>query len=290
MRKLYTERQGQGKPRTAEALDDPTKMGLMALVAALMAKGWFGEAFPEMCTDGYGNCGCDQQALWTMMGAYGVVRPDVRREDAATDAEVFDLLEFSYEKMALPIEGDFHSYMRHNHYAYDQAAGRAQFQEEVNRLFERNGIAFELKDGEVSRIGAATFHETLAAAAFKTGDADLDAMLEEARHKFLNRDEKIRRESLERLWDAWERLKTVGPGKDKKAKVTGLLDATAPEATFRQVLEDEANALTAIGNGFMIRHTEVGRVPVRESRDVDYLFQRLFSLVLLLLRANGLGQ
>jgi hypothetical protein len=99
----------------------------------------------------------------------------------------------------------------------------------------------------------------------------------------------VRRESLERLWDAWERLKTLEPGKDKKAKVIALLDRASKEPTLRQLLEDEALVLTDVGNKFMIRHTEVGKVPVRQSRDVDYLFQRLFSLLQLLLRASGRG-
>jgi hypothetical protein len=52
MRKLFTERHGQAKPRTAEVLGEPTRMGLMTLVPALMAKGWFADAFPELCTEG----------------------------------------------------------------------------------------------------------------------------------------------------------------------------------------------------------------------------------------------
>ena len=114
-------------------------------------------------------------------------------------------------------------------------------------------------------------------------------MLEDARHKFLNRDLKVRQESLEELWDAWERLKTLEAGADKKASVKVLLDKGAAEPAFRQVLEDEAVRLTKIGNDFMIRHTELGKVPVTESVHVDYLFQRLFSLVQMLLKASGRG-
>ena len=52
MPKLFTERHGPAKARTAEVLNDATGTGLMAMVSALMSKGWFGEAFPELCTDG----------------------------------------------------------------------------------------------------------------------------------------------------------------------------------------------------------------------------------------------
>ena len=75
-------------------------------------------------------------------------------------------------------------------------------------------------------------------------------------------------------------------GADKKASVKVLLDKEATEPAFRQVLEDEAVHLMKIGNDFMIRHTELGKVPVTESVHVDYLFQHLFSLVQMLLKAT----
>ena len=69
-----------------------------------------------------------------------------------------------------------------------------------------------------------------------------------------------------------------------------MLDYVSRELTLRQVVEHEANALTGIGNNFMIRHTEVGKVAVATSRDVGYFLQRLFSLIHLLLRTTGRGR
>jgi hypothetical protein len=103
---------------------------------------------------------------------------------------------------------------------------------------------------------------------------------------FLNRDLKIRRESLERHWDAWERLNTEG----QEGESQGLARPRREGTALRQVVEDEANALTGIGNSFMIGHCEVGKVPVATSREGDYFFQRLFSLIHPLLRATGRGK
>ncbi len=289
MRKLFTERHGQGKPRTSEAIDQPTRMGLLGLVSSLIDQDWFGLSFPAKCPDGTANAGCDTLSLRTIMEGYGVIWPQGAREDATTEPEIFDLLEFSYEKLAFPKRGGWHDYHRHHHFDYDQEQGRAQFTEDVNRIFERNGIAYEMKDGEIIRLVPAAIEATLATAIFKTGDQALDQMLEDARRKFINKDLKVRQESLEELWDAWERLKTLEPGADKKASVKALLDKGTGEPTFRQVLEDEAARLTKIGNDFMIRHTEVGKVPVADSVQVDYLFQRLFSLAQLLLKSSGRG-
>jgi hypothetical protein len=38
--------------------------------------------------------------------------------------------------------------MSHSHYSYDQQAGRDRFADDVNRIFERNGMAFEFKDAK----------------------------------------------------------------------------------------------------------------------------------------------
>ena len=43
------------------------------------------------------------------------------------------------------------------------------------------------------------------------------------------------------------------------------------------------------GNTFMIRHTEVGKKPITKSEQVDYVFQRMFAVVRLLLKGTGRG-
>ncbi|GAB4153711.1 MAG: hypothetical protein Fur0021_19670 [Candidatus Promineifilaceae bacterium] len=93
----------------------------------------------------------------------------------------------------------------------------------------------------------------------------------------------MRREALEKLWDAWERIKTINPAKDKRASVKILLDKASPEERFRQILETDANQLTKIGNDFLIRHTETDKPPIQSHKHVDYLFHRLFAMIRLLL-------
>jgi len=150
-------------------------------------------------------------------------------------------------------------------------------------------MAFELVNGELTRIAPIGVQEVLAHATFNTGDKDLDRLLETAREKFLNRSLDIRREGLEKLWDAWERLKTIEPGKDKKTQAGALLDKATTEPNLRGRLEKEALELTEIGNNFMIRHTETNKTPITESQHVDYLFHRMLSLIRLLLKASGRG-
>lgn len=82
----------------------------------------------------------------------------------------------------------FHSYGNHSHYEYDLEAGRGAFAADVNRVLEWNGMAFDLMDGEVRRRAPAVIDEALVQTLFRTGDIELDRLLETARNKFLHRD------------------------------------------------------------------------------------------------------
>ena len=65
-----------------------------------------------------------------------------------------------------------------------------------------------------------------------------------------------------------------------------MLDATSGSESpkFREALEEEARALTDIGNDLTIRHSETDREQLAKSEHVDYLFYRLYSLIHLILR------
>jgi hypothetical protein len=289
MRKLFTERHGEGKPRVAEELNEAARTGLLNLVSARIDEEWFGLSFPSGCSDGYVYAGTNFTKLKRTMEGYGLLWPigGFDQDSPPSDGDIFDLVEFAYEFIAEALDPWLHSFMSHSHYSYNRQTGRDKFARDVNRILERNGIAFELKQGEVIRVAPAVLNESLVAAIFKTGDAILDELLEVSRQKFLNRSAAVRLESLEKLWDAWERLKTVEIGSDKKERVKALLDKAAVEPNFRERLEKEALELSDIGNKFMIRHTETDKVPIVDSLQVDYLFQRMFSIILLLLKASG---
>jgi hypothetical protein len=291
MRKLFTERYGQALPRIAETLDPTTRSALLNLVSARIDDEWFGLDFPNKCDDGYAYAGTDIAKLRHRMKGYNVIWPKESSHEGGTptDGQVFDLVEFSYEFIAEALNPSFHSYMGHSHYDFNPDSGRAKFENDVNRIFERNGVAFELTEGELVRIAPAVLQEVLSGAAFNTRDTILDDLLETARRKFMNHAIEVRRESLEKIWDAWERLKTIETGGEKKAGIKVLLDEASTEPVFRTTLEEEATELTKIGNTFMIRHTETDKISVTDSGQIDYLFHRMFSMIRLLLHASGRG-
>ena len=287
----FSDRELGERPRSRDDIPPNVWGGIIAIIVSRVEDGSFGYRYPWACPDGKGTAGCDQESFSLALAAE---IPDItwplRANITPPQLAILDLLEFCYRAVAKPEEYDFHSFFRHSHLSFNPEEGRAAFREDVNRILSRNGLAYELNtEGLVVRLAPEAVREPLMTAVFNTGDSELNSLLEAARKKYLAPDPNTRRESLEKLWDAWERLKTIEPGKDKLASTTALLNKAASEPTFRATLESEARELTLIGNKFRIRHSETTQVPLELNEHVDYLFHRLFSLIRLLLKTTGRG-
>ncbi len=298
----FSDREIGPRPRVNEDISPSVWGGIVALVQALIATGAFGFKFPDCCPDGVGVMGTDERALalavraeipdlpWSLQTVETSWQRGYSEEKSYAPATLvaLDFIEFCFWAIAKPINGSYHPFFNHHHLSFQAAEGKEEFRINVNRIFARNGVAFELSaDGKISRLAPVVLAEQLSNSLFQTGDKLLNRMLQESRSKFLDPKPAIRREALERLWDCWERIKSLNNPQDKKKSVADLLDKAAGETAFRQLLETEASALTAIGNSFHIRHTEVGKVAVNDSDHIDYLFHRLFSMIHLVLQKRG---
>ena len=286
----FSEREKGELPRDKEEIDNRIWKGIEALVEGRIDDGSFGAKYPTRCPDGEGITGSDADAVWQAIAAE-IPNLWYRSEGKPPQTlDILDLIEFCWRIIGKPSRNGYHKYCQHTHLDFNIAEGRNEFQENINRIFRRNGLAYELTVyGQIKRLAPPILREQLVSAQFHTGDNDLDRMLETARSKFLNHDEATRREALESLWDAWERLKTLGKGSDKKSQVADLLDDTAGSSSpkFREALGQEAKELTSIGNSLQIRHSETNQERLASSAHVDYLFHRLFAFIYMILRTNG---
>lgn len=302
MNDYFSDRENGPRARTEQVISPAVWAGLVATVQALINSGAFGLRFPERCPDGQAVCGCDTDALaasviaempgfaWPLETMCLVEEGFLsQREPFAPDTLlIMDFIEFIYASVAKPIPGKHHDFFSHHHLTFDQQSGQEEFRSTVNRIFSRNGVAFEmLSTGRIVRVLPPVLGEDLKRTIFRTGDRTLDNMLEECRTKFSDRNPLVRREALERLWDGWERLKSLADPGDKKRSIKIILDATAAEPSLRARLEEEATELNSIGNSHLIRHSEVNQVPVIDVDQVDYLFHRLFAMIQLVLRKKG---
>jgi hypothetical protein len=298
----FSDRENGPRARTEQVISPVVWAGLVATVQALINSGAFGLRFPERCQDGQAVCGGDTDALAASVIAEmpGLAWPLEttclvdegflsQREPFAPDTLlIMDFIEFIYASVAKPIPGKHHDFFSHHHLTFDQQSGQEEFRATINRIFSRNGVAFEmLSTGRIVRVLPPVLGEELKRTVFRTGDRTLDNMLDECRAKFSDRNPLVRREALERLWDGWERLKSLADPGDKKRSIKIILDATAAEPSLRARLEGEATELNSIGNSHLIRHSEVNQVPVIDVDQVDYLFHRLFAMIQLILRKKG---
>jgi hypothetical protein len=93
---------------------------------------------------------------------------------------------------------------------------------------------------------------------------------------------------LEKLWDAFERLKTLREGGRKRVSLEELLAEAFPSTKeFRDRVNAEFRMLTDIGNEFPIRHHEQDRYELPAGA-TDYLFTRLIAIIAYVLRQTGL--
>jgi hypothetical protein len=284
----FTDRNLGPLPRVSTELNEPVRRGIVGLLRTRTQDGSFGLEYPEQCPDGRGPTGTNDNTLRDTLAGYRLFN-FLDGGDLPSTNETLDLVEFAYDKIAQPHHDSYHGFFDHYHLTFSRDEGRARFREEISRIFERNGIAFGLHEtGRIERIAPEVLRESLSQAVFHTGDDGLDQLLERARTRFLDRTPAVRRESLETLWDAWERLKSLEGG-DKRTSTALILDRAAAEPTFRALLETEARLLTDVGNNFMIRHAEINKVPIGEDEHVDFLFHRLFAVIRLLLRKSNRG-
>ena len=278
------------RPRTKEDIGEKAWKGVFALIQAGIEDGSFGFKYPETCPDGAGPIGTDRNMFWA--AAQGDI-PDLKLPVDPSEVPpylvVLDLIQFCFGSIGKPLQRKWHSYFDHTHLDFLQEDGQKIFLESINRIFARQGIAYELiSNGEIKRLGPEILRESLANTLFHTGDAKLDNLLELARKKFFNPDLTVREESLEKLWDAWERIKTLeAPSDDKKKSIANLLDKVSSNKGFKDILNEEGQILTNVGNHFHIRHFETDKVPLEGSEQIDYLFSRLFALIYFLLRKTG---
>lgn len=285
--RYYSERLAGKAPREDETISAAFWGGFVAFVESRSRDGWFAERYPSHCFEAPLPVETDASALGAAFAAHnprvpwpldGRIPPDT--------LEVLDSVEFFAQIVSMPTSRTYHDYGRHNHItAFDPESGFAEFQREINTMLRRCGHPYELdSSGEIQRVGPPVLRDELASV-FASGDTELDHLLAIACLKFKHPDREVRKEALEKVWDAWERLKTILPG-DKRTSVKALLDSVVVEPTFRERIEREARELTEIGNTFMIRHTETSKVPIENSHHVDYLFHRMFALILMVLRVR----
>ena len=109
-----------------------------------------------------------------------------------------------------------------------------------------------------------------------TEDIDLNKLIEEARERYLRNDKQV---SLEKLWDAFERMRSLYATKQKeKSNSAKKLVELVSNKFDSELINEEFLKLGKIGNKYRIRHHEVYIFELT-SEHLNYFFFRMLSLI-----------
>lgn len=158
---------------------------------------------------------------------------------------------------------------------YEKYNTEGAFTAQLNALFKLNSIPYRLEQGRVVSILDVSVGENEIASISEKG---LQELIVEAEKYYLDGNKHI---AVEKMWDAFERLKTYySPVLNKAASASKIIDdMSASEPNFKELYEAEFKALTNIGNGFRIRHHETTKIDITDNRQYDYFYKRCLALI-----------
>lgn len=251
----------------------------------------FAGDFPEYCPDGDSIiCGFNEnqfkQALLAVipdftLSEYGHIIA-ISNEDEYNQYALLDFVEFCWMHIKKATVIGNHNFFGHQHYEIsDGKLIRNEYVDDVNQMFQRNGLAYEMKiTGHIDRILPAELDVLIRQIKHYGSDNKLNELIDLAVKKIYQPDVLDRQVALEKLWDAYERMKTYYVEKNKKLSANQLIhDVSEGSTLFEEYLQDEFKTLTSIGNGFRIRHHETDKAEIISTKHLDYLFYRMLALI-----------
>ena len=149
------------------------------------------------------------------------------------------------------------------------------FEPKVNTLFKLNKLPYKLNDGRVEGTLDISIKKVEMSQIPERG---LKELLMEAENYYDKGNEHI---AVEKLWDAFERLKTYySPTLNKAQSANKIVDdMSGSSLDFKDMYETEFKALTTIGNNFRIRHHETTKIDITDDRQYDYFYKRCLALL-----------
>jgi hypothetical protein len=282
---FFSDRELGVTPLNSEDISESVFNGIITIFEGVQP--FLSKSFPVYCPDNEGiNCGYDSYSFSDAVKGYIPGMSIIRRcnsYDSLPDKySVLDFVEFIYENLWDYIEGSFHSFFQHTHLSFPGIRNcREPFRTKINKLFERNGIVFYLdSDGKIKRQLPLELDALIAKMKVRTSDERLNELVNQAIEDIRKPAVKDRSYSLEKLWDAFERMKTFYTTMDKKDSADKIIkNAGSATPEFCEMLTAEFKALSEIGNKFQVRHFETNKIQIQSTQHIDYLFYRMLAII-----------
>lgn len=259
--------------------------------------------YPEECPDGLGCCGINllqfnldlKYEIPSLYRDYTErIAPPPSRHNAFVWQEesdnydqyaLLDLIEFFAKNIRDVVIAEYHSYFSHNHLRFKTSRDVfLRFKAEINGIFDKTGLLYYLHDNcQIDRIivnsPLTKEIESAIEAITEVGTRDL---LKEAISLHRSPYPADIRNATEKIWDAFERLKTYYTEMNKRDSANRIICNMAEgREAYKRIFNNEFQELTTIGNSFRIRHHETDKVEIMDARYYDYFFNRCLSLIAL---------
>lgn len=158
---------------------------------------------------------------------------------------------------------------------------KSKFSEAVNEVFKQGDIFFKLNEDGLIELQekAGNLFPLLQSLNEKITEPGLKELINTAWEYHNKSDIESHQIAVEKLWDAFERLKTYYCP-SKKDSVSKLINKMSKEKKdYSELFDEEFSKLTKIGNSFRIRHHENGKIEIDDIRYCDYFYNRCMSLI-----------
>lgn len=198
---------------------------------------------------------------------------------------LIDLIEYIAQNMKDISEGWNNSYKNYwDIQCLDTTNIFDDYRHEINGIFQESGVLFTLtKEKLIERIVEnSPLSPAIEAQVQQINEYGIRELMLDAIALYKTPNPAARQDSVEKIWDALERLKTYYTNVDKKTSAAKVVeDMSNGQSEFITMFNTEFKALTDIGNSFRIRHHETNKIDITDNRHYDYFFNRCLSLIAL---------
>ena len=304
MSEYFSDKELGQKDRISEEISVEVWNGIVSIYEEFKNNNSFSSKFSKLCSDNNRVCGFNQKLFDDRIKSEipTIEIPILRKtnedltnsnifdtnedksEEAINKYMTLDFIQFCYDNIQELINDDYHDFFKHYHLKFEQSKElKQEFRDKINQIFERNGIVFFINDdGQINRTISKAI-EPLINQIFSTNDTTLNELVRLAHEKFILPKIEDRIHAIEKIWDAFERVKTYY-GENKKLSASELVRVVANgNSDIEELINKEAKALTNVGNTFQIRHFEKDKIEITDNKHIDYLFYRMVSLIHLFL-------
>ncbi|MCL2234931.1 MAG: hypothetical protein FWB98_00630 [Defluviitaleaceae bacterium] len=298
---LFTERHGMRSPINRTSTITPDMFGILLECCSKYYKN-LSHQFPDWCSDYPDNevcCGLDEDSFNRKMkfiiprlyeDGYNWMRTP--NEYSNYDQySLLDLIEYIAKNGEDFEEMNWHSFHRHYHIRHLGTDNFfIEFQKEINGIFDLVGLLFVLTDDKnVERV---VYNAILTPSVVNMvndfQEEGIRELLKDAFHHYKQPHPSSRKTACEKIWDAFEYIKTYHADRKRKSSETEVIKTIGDKRQeFIELFDKEFKTLWAIGNRFDIRHKGTDVTQITNPLHHEYFFNRCLSLILLVISTLG---